>query len=81
MGGESGFSAASSFRNCEEVSSDAVEVDGVEDEGESRKVMNPNASRAARTRVIGFVRRRVTTAIVSGGRIKMRDGCKLGCDL
>lgn len=60
------------------MSSDAVEADGVEDEGESRKVMNPNASRVARTRVIGFVRRRVTTAIVSRGKIKVQNECKLG---
>lgn len=63
------------------MSSGAVEVDGAEDEGENRKVMNPNASRAARTRVMGFVRRRVTTAIVSGGKIKVRDKCKLGFGL
>lgn len=50
------------------MSSDAVEVDAVDDdEGDNRKVMNPNASRAARTRVMGFVRRRVMTAIVSEG--------------
>lgn len=64
VGGESGFSAASSFRNCDEASADAVEADGVEDEGEKMKVRNPNASRAARTRVMEFVRRRVTTAMV-----------------
>lgn len=62
MGGESGFSAASSRRCCDEVSSGVegkvVVVDeDDEGEGERRKVRKPNASKAARMRVMGLVRR------------------------
>lgn len=62
VGGESGFSAASSRRCCDEVSSrverEVVVVDeDDEGEGERRKVRKPNASKAARMRVMGLVRR------------------------
>lgn len=61
MGGERGWSAASSCRDFVDV---AVEED---DDGDRRKNRNPNESTAARTRVTGLVRRmeRVTAMVAS----------------
>jgi hypothetical protein len=71
VGGERGFSAASSSRRCweeEEEEAEPERTGEAEDvEGERTKMMNPNASMAARRRVTGFVRRILATAI--SGRI------------
>jgi hypothetical protein len=76
VGGERGFSAASSSRRCweeeEEEAEPALTGEAEDVEGESTKMTNPNASMVARRRVIGFVRRIVRTTAVSG-RI---DRCK-----
>ena len=69
VGGESGFSAASLRLCCDAASSDGVETDADDaedgDEGERTKVRKPNASSAARMRVMGPERRRVTAMMLS----------------
>jgi hypothetical protein len=71
VGGERGFSAASSSRRCWEVEEEeepdpALTGEAEDVEGESTKMTNPNASMAARRRVIGFVRRIVRATAIYG---------------
>ena len=64
VGGERGFSAASSRRCCDAASTGIEGTDeGDDGEGDRTKVRNPKASRAARMKVIGLVRR--ATAIMA----------------